>query len=65
MARGQMSKMNAKTQASEGNLASLTPKQLKEQANLMRKLTPNALRRRNPNMKNMSDLEIKQVWFTK
>jgi hypothetical protein len=61
MARGQMSKMAAKSGPKDGSIADLTPKQLKQQASMMRKSTPNALRRRFPQMKNMTDNEIMQV----
>lgn len=61
MARGQMSKIRQKTAAGEGNLADMTPKQLKEAAATMRKSTPNALRRKNPLMKEMTDADIMAV----
>lgn len=56
-----MSKIRAKTATADGSLADMTPKQLKEAASMMRKSTPNALRRKNPAMKDMSDTEIKAM----
>jgi hypothetical protein len=61
LARGQMSKMATKSGPKDGSVADLTPKQLKLMASMMRKCTPDALRRRFPPMKKMTDKEIMQV----
>ena len=58
MARGQMSKLRAKAGGNEGDM---NPKQLKEQAAKLRKLTPSAIRRTFPQMKDMSDAMIAAV----
>eukprot|EP00121_Abeoforma_whisleri_P009825 Awhi_evm1s9045 len=57
MGRGKGAQMRAAASNSQ-NPANQTPKQLKMQAQQMRKMTPNNIRKRFPEMKNATDEDI-------